>query len=384
MGKSQDTPTPKKRGREENAIAVLAEELDAAVEREPAQKVKALQALCSEIDQADESYQAQRYLAAHNVLEIVANMLGDTNDNVAVKAAELLTAMVSHSNSVKDRLQHVTPFAFAEAPSQAVLNPIQEAAVQVQDLLSNLVDMVLSGVESREESAEEALVALCNLSRAAKVDYVRELIARLNKGDKHALDRLTEVLDGLDIKDDVSIDIDQALASIIQVLQSGSAVNRVSAVRLVGTLCKSRAGAASYMVREGGLPLVLDLLVNGALSSKDAAVVTAWQLVKDDPKLLHPDSEALGVASDRVATALLTVINSGDVDAEDSTDSNATDSSADNGTANGAADAAYICDNIKEAKQLLRALAAQDAAVKAQLKESKQAAAGGRGSCSIM
>lgn len=67
----------------------------------------------------------------------------------------------------------------------------------------------------------------------------------------------------------------------------------------------------SFLTSEGALAEVVALLLEGDSAAQDAAVHTAWLLVKGNKGALHPDAEALGVAGEKLIGPLTAIIEAG-------------------------------------------------------------------------
>jgi hypothetical protein len=81
-----------------------------------------------------------------------------------------------------------------------------------------------------------------------------------------ALLALEDMLAGLDVRDDMAVLLDQALSPALTFLRSGSASEKLDAATLLGSICEKRPGAAGFLVAEGALPAVTQLLISGACS----------------------------------------------------------------------------------------------------------------------
>jgi hypothetical protein len=78
-----------------------------------------------------------------------------------------------------------------------------------------------------------------------------------------ALLALEDMLAGLDVRDDMAVLLDQALSPALTFLCSGSASEKLDAATLLGSICEKRPGAAGFLVAEGALPAVTQLLISG-------------------------------------------------------------------------------------------------------------------------
>lgn len=86
------------------------------------------------------------------------------------------------------------------------------------------------------------------------------------------------MLAGLDVRDDMAVLLDQALSPALSFLRSGSGSEKLDAATLLGSICEKRPGAAGFLVAEGALPAVSQLLVSGAAAA-DVMVVFNLLLV---------------------------------------------------------------------------------------------------------
>lgn len=78
-----------------------------------------------------------------------------------------------------------------------------------------------------------------------------------------ALLALEDMLAGLDVRDDMAVLLDQALPPALSFLHNGSGSEKLDAVTLLGSICEKRPGAAGFLVAEGALPAVTQLLISG-------------------------------------------------------------------------------------------------------------------------
>lgn len=72
---------------------------------------------------------------------------------------------------------------------------------------------------------------------------------------------------GIDIRDDLAVLLDQAIAPALTLLRTGQEAERVDAATLLASICEKRPGAAAFLVAEGALPEVTRLLVTGVLQA---------------------------------------------------------------------------------------------------------------------
>jgi hypothetical protein len=91
-----------------------------------------------------------------------------------------------------------------------------------------------------------------------------------------ALLALEDMLAGLDVRDDMAVLLDQALSPALTFLRSGSGSEKLDAVTLLGSICEKRPGAAGFLVAEGALPAVTQLLIAGGWP--DCRQDAAWLL----------------------------------------------------------------------------------------------------------
>lgn len=344
----------RKRDRSDNEINLAFAELESAVSRDPELKLKAMAAVKDLIDSKDESYQTQKVLAGEGIFAVLVQLLEDENENVSAMAAELLKAEVSHSEAALLRLEANS----LTSASQVSLNPVQSEAASVDGLFRTLVNMLFGSSEVKEQAAQDAVTALSHLSRENSVEYLREIVHRLLQGEgSKALEKLDDVIGGLEIRDDVAVTLDQAILPILKIVRQGFDADKLEAVTVLGTICDKRPGAVDFLIAEGAVPSVLDLLVKGDLAMKDAAVHCAWLLLKGNRKLLDPAKDALGVQSAKLAQALFAVIEAGSPmgEVEDPAPADKADTA--------------VCDNSDDAVLLLRALSQADPSVRGVLAE---------------
>lgn len=81
-----------------------------------------------------------------------------------------------------------------------------------------------------------------------------------------ALLALEELIAGIDIRDDMAVLLDQALPPTLTLLRSGGDGEKVDAAILLASICEKRSGAAAFLVAEGALPAVTQLLITGKTS----------------------------------------------------------------------------------------------------------------------
>lgn len=89
-----------------------------------------------------------------------------------------------------------------------------------------------------------------------------------------ALLSLEELIAGLDIRDDMAVLLDQALSPTLTFLRSGDEGEKLDAVTLLGSICEKRSGAAAFLVAEGALPAVAQLLIAGEAGTH----VEVWRM----------------------------------------------------------------------------------------------------------
>jgi hypothetical protein len=87
--------------------------------------------------------------------------------------------------------------------------------------------------------------------------------SRCIKRNSQALLALEDMLAGLDVRDDMAVLLDQALSPALTFLRNGSGSEKLDAATLLGSICEKRGGAAGFLVAEGALPAVTQLLTSG-------------------------------------------------------------------------------------------------------------------------
>eukprot|EP00879_Flechtneria_rotunda_P003385 GHRR01003613.1.p1 GENE.GHRR01003613.1~~GHRR01003613.1.p1 ORF type:complete len:380 (+),score=142.31 GHRR01003613.1:163-1302(+) len=363
----------RKREREENEVDTAVTELEAALGRDSDIKLKALYAIKVLVDVHDEMYTVQRKAAEAGALPMLMQLLEDDSEVVRVEAAKALTLLAKHSTSAMQRLDVGRTTGFSQTPEKVALNPVQESVTELDGVFSVLTNMRFSDGPDIQAAGTAALTAICALNRANTLALLRELVHRLLQHEPKALLALEDMLAGLDVRDDMAVLLDQAISPALTLLRSGEANDeKLDAVTLLGSICEKRPGAAAFLVAEGALPAVTQLLVEGDLAITDAAARTLWLLVKDNRKLLNPDKDALGVAGSKLVEPLLTLVETRE-DQESAQESEQADDEQDAdgdkpGQAGTTGDGNIAVDNGDDALLLLRALAAQDPEVKDKLK----------------
>lgn len=352
-----------KREREESSAEVAVQALEASLGREADIKLKALAALAGLIDANDEAYAVQRDAAEAGVLPTLMQLLEDDSDAVRLAAAGALRGLAAHSAPALDRLDVGRTTGYAATPEKVALNPVQEAVSELDGVFNLLTNLRFADDPELAAAGAAALTALTALNRPNTLAALRELVHRLLQHEAKALEALEGMLAGLDVRDDMAVLLDQALSPTLTFLRSGSAAEKLDAVTLLGSVCEKRPGAAGFLVAEGALPAVAQLLVSGELAAADAAARSLWLLVRDNKKLLSPAKDALGLPGTKLVEPLLALVEAGED--QDSADE---DGGAAGGRAEENIDALPLAvDNGDDALLLLRGLAGQDEEVRAKL-----------------
>ena len=124
-----------KRAREEGAVELAVQELEAAASRDADLKLKALARLFELLDPTDASYSAQQELLDADGATVLVQLLDEAQPpQVASKAAEVLAAAASHSQAAQARLNHRAQ-SFAETPEKVALNPVQASLAEEEGLM---------------------------------------------------------------------------------------------------------------------------------------------------------------------------------------------------------------------------------------------------------
>ncbi|KAI8462585.1 MAG: hypothetical protein J3K34DRAFT_178828 [Monoraphidium minutum] len=288
------------------AIEEVLVALEAVPQSDPEAKVEALKALTALVDPSDESYEVQRAAADHaGVLHVLMQLLDDDHEAVVVEAANCLAALSDHAGVVTDRLE---AGHFAATPEKVALNPVQEEVGELEGVFSALVNLKFADSEPVASAGNDALAALTSLNRTNTVALVHEVVHRLTQGEARALLALDDLVAGLDVRDDVSVLLDQALSPALGFLRGGAPQERVAAATLLGSIAEGRRGAASYLAAEGALAAAAEMLVEGDLEARDVCAHLVWVLVKGDRKLLSPSKGALGVEGVRLLDPLMELV----------------------------------------------------------------------------
>uniref|UniRef100_A0A383V8G1 UNC-45/Cro1/She4 central domain-containing protein n=1 Tax=Tetradesmus obliquus TaxID=3088 RepID=A0A383V8G1_TETOB len=368
----------RKRDREETEVETAVQEIEASLGRDADMKIKALAGLTHIVDTSDEGYAVQREAAETGALTVLMQLLEDDSDVVRIQAAKALTVLTQHSRTARARMAVGKTTGFSHTPEKVALNPVQESVQELDGVFNLLTNMRFSDNAEMQAAGSAALSAVCSLNRDNTVAALRELVHRLLQHEPKALLALEDMLAGLDVRDDMAVLLDQALSPALSFLRSGSGSEKLDAATLLGSICEKRPGAAGFLVAEGALPAVSQLLVSADTASSDAAARTLWLLVKDNRRLLSPAKGALGTPGTQLVDALLALVEArGDAD-DDAANADGDDEGDDEGEeeeggkagggkAGGEKEGKLAVEFGDEALLLLRALAAQDGDVKEQL-----------------
>ncbi|KAF6259892.1 armadillo-type protein [Scenedesmus sp. NREL 46B-D3] len=365
----------RKRDREESEVDTAVQEIEASLGRDADVKIKALAGLTHLVDTSDEGYAVQREAAESGAMTVLMQLLEDDSDVVRVQAAKALTVLTQHSRTAKARMAVGKTTGFSHTPEKVALNPVQDDVQELEGVFNLLTNMRFGDSADLQAAGTAALTAVCSLNRANTLSALRELVHRLLQHEPKALLALEDMLAGLDVRDDMAVLLDQALPPALSFLHNGSGSEKLDAVTLLGSICEKRPGAAGFLVAEGALPAVTQLLISGDLPSSDSAARTLWLLVKDNKRLLGPAKGALGVPGTQLIDALLTLVEAREDQeaAEEEADDAADDAAGDeDGGDKAARDAGREGGQVAvefgdDALLLLRALALQDGDVKEQL-----------------
>lgn len=371
---AMETPD-RKRERDETDVDTAMQELEASLSRDTDMKLKALQTLRDLMDLKDEGYTVQRQTAEAGVLSMLMQLLEDDAESVRVDAAKALTAVTRHSTPTLSRLDVGKSIGFSQTPEKVALNPVQESVTEVEGIFTLLTNMRFGDSADLTAAGTAALTAVCAFNRPNAMAYLHELVHRLLQHDPKALLALEELIAGLDVRDDMAVLLDQAISPTLTFLRSGEDSEKVDAATLLASICEKRPGAAAFLVTEGALPEVAQLLTTDDVSASDTAARLLWLLVKDNRKLLSPARDALGVDGVKLVEPLLALVEAHedqedkqDEEKEQQQDKSSSDDEGEAIMTDVTAKAGLAVDNGDDALLLLRALAAQDPDVKDKLK----------------
>jgi hypothetical protein len=271
---------------------------------------------------------------------------------------------------------------FSQTPEKVLLNPVQEDVSELDGVFTLLCNMRFSDDAELQAAGDAALSAMCAYNRPNTLAVLREMVHRLLSHEPKALGALEGMLEGLDVRDDMAVLLDQALSPTLTFLRNGEGEEQVDAVTLLGSICEKRSGAAAFLVAEGALPPVAKLVATGDMATCDSATRTLWLLVRDNKRLLSPSKDALGVPGTQLVKPLLDLVKATEdtIASEEEEESDDEDMDDAKAAANGAKPLAV--DNGDDALLLLKALASQDEEVRGQLKKGEADILGT--SCSIM
>lgn len=95
-----------------------------------------------------------------------------------------------------------------------------------------------------KDAVYDTLMAACSYNHENKLAFLRALVAYLLEGRTEALEMLDTLLAGLEMTEDVTVVLDQALMPVLRVVKAEEEADRVDAVVLLGTICEERPAAA--------------------------------------------------------------------------------------------------------------------------------------------
>lgn len=307
-----------KRSRDEDTVIVLATQLEAAaddisqsVNGDHKRILQAMTAVEASIDPSDEHYQSQTSLATSNVASVLSKLLDAKSETVSIAAARTLRLIFQHSPAVMDRLAVGGNFTMG-SPENVNFNPVQSDIEPAT--ITSLVRLQFEGSSEQQSEAFSTLGALNVYNRGNKLVHLRELILRIIDGQTQAYSLAEAMIDGMELKDDVTVVVDQALTPLLKVLVDGTSEEQRPAVSLLGVIIAKRPTISEFLVAEGALRAAAALLASGDPMTSDTAVSAVWGLVKDNLKLLRPESEALGLPAASLVAPLTDIMKRSEVD----------------------------------------------------------------------
>ncbi|CAD7703684.1 unnamed protein product [Ostreobium quekettii] len=317
------------------------------------QKIAALKAVREAINPVDDSYLVQKDLATEGAVEAVVGMLGEGDEAVAVEAAGAVGALVAHSETVSVRLRHGREVGYGGRPDQVSFNPVQGTLEEVQGV-RKLVDLLFGQSASAKDAAYDALMSACSYNHENKLAFLRALLGRLLDGRAEALEFLDTLMAGLEMTDDVAVVLDQALMPVLKIAKAAEGREKVDAVVLLGTICEERPAASAFLVGEGLLQPLAQMIITGDTRARDAAVHTMFQVIRKNKRVLGRGEEVLGVKGSSLVDPLIQIVQA-PAPAEGQEDGNPKG-----------------FDSSDEAALVLKALAEQDPASREQVEEWKR------------
>ncbi|KAK9815723.1 hypothetical protein WJX72_008572 [[Myrmecia] bisecta] len=279
------------------------QELEGAIELgDDGRVTKGLERIQALVDESDETYDVQKSLAREGVFELLSGLLEASQGGaVRAAAAKAIATLSKDAAVVEERLKHGNEVGWGEQARNVNLNPVREQAAVT---ITGLVTLLFDG----EAEASPALRYVVQFQRENKLAYLRQLVHQLIAGNTQALEPTNTLLANmLPVKDDMCVVLDQAIMTLIKLLQNSNTATQTSAVSLMATLVEARPAVADFVRAEGAVKPCVQIIMKGDPSAADVAVHLLWLLVKDKRKTLHPEAEALGVSGVALVDPLLKI-----------------------------------------------------------------------------
>lgn len=134
------------------------------------------------VSPSDELYSAQLALIRADVVHPLVELLADSNDAVAVKAAEAIRVMTQLSAVAVARLSAGPLIGLENSVSKVLLPTVCQQAFIDYNVIETLVPWLLTGNTFKRREALETLTALCAYNHDGKLAYLTALTGAFNSG----------------------------------------------------------------------------------------------------------------------------------------------------------------------------------------------------------
>jgi hypothetical protein len=269
---------------------------------------QALERLRELIDHHDDLYINQKALVDADCAFHLVELLQDESDAVAIRAAQVISAMTDHSAPAKIKLQNGPLIGLESSIAKVMLNPVQGEFIDAGAIPLLAGWLAAPAVPQKSEAALQALNNLSSYNHEAKVAYLEALVDFVAAGKYTCLEHLDDLIDSLHSNycgsgssgDDTVLQLYEKVSlSVIQAIQIPGQVGE-KALAVLGTisehapkLAKELRGTTGAVGGDGGdskvVSLVAKHLLFGSIQVQDTASRTLWYLTLGDKDILGPE-----------------------------------------------------------------------------------------------